>query len=439
MKAILVQRIPTKDISSDNEIFSLAETAGYEITDVITQIKKFPDSKYNIGQGKAHELAELLKNRNDKEIVIFNDQLKSAQVYNLEKLTDTKIIDRVQLILEIFVQHAGTREAILEVELARLQYELPRVKEYVKLKREREMPGFHGPGRYQVDVYLKQIKKRISKIKNELETIKKDRITKRDRRKNLGFLVSLAGYTNSGKSTLLNSLTDNWNGKMVPVDDKLFTTLSTYTRRVSKKYGYNWLITDTVGFIDRIPHMIIAAFHSTLAEITNSDVIVLIIDFSEPFEEIKRKYKTCMKTLSEIGANSIPRVIAPNKIDLIDEKETLNSKYLKFQNTFSQESEPIFISALFQKNLDLLAKKILEKIPATKNIKGEIVIPQKLLTGTLIGKIHRTVHVLETNSDDTAIRVTFEALPEKLRKLRTEIRDEIHINVLNIENKEHIY
>ncbi len=308
-----------------------------------------PDPTYQIGSGKAEELAELVA-KNGVEKTIFDNELKPVQAYNLAKTTGVEPFDRFQLILEIFARRASTSEAKLQIELAKLRYELPRARERVRLARMGEQPGFMGLGKYEVDLYYETIRRRIYSIRNKLRKIRKKRRLHRARRLELGFsLISMAGYTNAGKSSLFNALAE----EAVPVDPGLFTTLSTTTRAVSLS-GRKVLLTDTVGFIDRLPLTLIEAFHSTLEETIFSDLILLVVDVSEPHREIERKVSCCLDTIQAIGASGIPIATVLNKIDLLSDSE--------MQREADALSEiapnPVPVSALHKMNLDSLKRKI---------------------------------------------------------------------------------
>jgi GTP-binding protein HflX len=261
----------------------LAESAGYTVVGKMEQTR-LPDPRYQIGAGKVKELAELVKHTEAQKI-IFDNPLKSVQAYNLAKATNVEAIDRFQLILEIFSKKATTTEAQLQIELARQRYELAHAKERVRLAKKGEQPGFMGLGAYEVDVYYEAVKRQVHTIHRKLKKIREKRLLHRERREKLGFKsISLAGYTNAGKSSLFNSLTE----EEVPVDKALFTTLSTTTRLVELS-NRKMLLTDTVGFIDRLPLTLIEAFHSTLEETIYSDLIVLLVDLSEPISVIEKK------------------------------------------------------------------------------------------------------------------------------------------------------
>ncbi|MGB9841185.1 MAG: GTPase HflX, partial [Candidatus Bathyarchaeales archaeon] len=262
--------------SSLEELRRLAEAAGYTVVAEIEQIRA-PDARYQIGAGKVEELARLVK-ETGAEKIIFDNALRTVQAYNLAKATGVEAIDRFKLILEIFTKRATTTEAKLQIQLATLQYELTHAKERVRLAKMKEQPGFMGLGAYEADVYYEAVKRQVHTIQRKLRKIREKRFLHRERRAELGFsTISLAGYTNAGKSSLFNALTE----ESTQVDNALFTTLSTTTRliEISKR---KFLLTDTVGFIDRLPLTLIEAFHSTLEETIYADLIILVLDISEP-------------------------------------------------------------------------------------------------------------------------------------------------------------
>ncbi|MDV3104203.1 GTPase HflX [Thermococcus waiotapuensis] len=315
MRAIGVIRNSRRERLSRDEFEELLRSAGYEVLEILEQNRE-EHPRYNIGRGKLEELKRLVEElRPDK--VVFANRLTPSQAYNLWKELRVEVIDRWQLVLEIFEKRAHSREAKLQVELASLQYEVPLVKEAIRRIKLGDRAGFKGMGEYQTQQYLKHIRYRMGKIREELEKVRADREVKRKRREEMGFiLVALAGYTNAGKSTLLNALA----GEEVEVKQQMFTTLDTTTRRF--KLGQKRaLVTDTVGFIDNLPPFIVEAFHSTLEEITRADIIVLVLDVSEPWAEIRRKFLASFRILRELKALDKPMIIALNKIDLVEEED----------------------------------------------------------------------------------------------------------------------
>ena len=370
----------------------------------LTQKRK-PDSKYQIGRGKIRELTALVKELG-AEKVIFDNELRPVQAYNIAKETGVEAIDRFQLILEIFAKRASTLEAELQIELARLNYELSRAKEKVRLARLSEQPGFLGLGRYEVDLYYETIKRRIYRIKRRLKQIRKRRLLHRSRRIELGFsLISLAGYTNSGKSTLFNTLTK----ENVTTDQGLFTTLSTKTRAIalSRKRA---LLTDTVGFIDKLPITLVEAFKSTLEETIFSDVILLVVDISEEIEEIKRKVSVCLDTIKDIGATGVPIVTALNKIDLLTKREVEERL-----DELREVPNPVPISALRGFNINLL-KRELEKKTAPY-VKASFRLPNGE-SPSFLSWLYNRANVLETSYKEGTLEVSFEAVPWFVNKVK---------------------
>ena len=308
-----------------------------------------PDPRYQIGSGKISELKELVT-KTDAQRIIFDNELKPVQNYNLAKETGIEITDRFQLILEIFSKRASTREAQLQIQLARLKYELAHAKERVKLAKIEEQPGFGGLGAYEVDVYYEAVKRQIHIIQDKLKKIRRKRTLHRTRREELGFTsVSLAGYTSAGKSSLFNALTE----ETVKVGAGLFTTLSTTTRAIDL-FGKKAFLTDTVGFIDRLPISLIEAFHSTLEETIFSDLILLVLDVSESESEIERKLSASLDTIEKIDASGVPIVTALNKIDLLSREET------ERRTDLLKDKAPnlVPISALQRTNVDSLKTEL---------------------------------------------------------------------------------
>ncbi len=315
MRAIGVIRKSRRDRISREEFEELLRSAGYEVVAILEQNRE-EHPKYNIGKGKLEELKELVREL-EPDRVIFANKLTPSQAYNLWKELRVEIMDKWQLVLEIFERRAHSKEAKLQVELASLQYEVPLVKEAIRRIKLGDRAGFKGMGEYQTRQYLKHVRYRMGRIRKELEKVKADREVKRKRREEVGFiLMALAGYTNAGKSTLLNALA----GEEIEARNQMFTTLDTTTRRF-KLSGKRVLVTDTVGFIDGLPPFIVEAFHSTLEEIVKADIILLVLDASEPWSEIRRKFLASLHVLRELKTLDKPMIVVLNKVDLTGEED----------------------------------------------------------------------------------------------------------------------
>ncbi|MEK6818007.1 MAG: GTPase HflX [Thermoproteota archaeon] len=311
------------------EAMGLCDAAGIQVIHTIKQhfLKK---PKYGISGGvleKLEEIAEKLK----PDVIVFDEILKPSQNYNLASVLHREILDREALILEIFESRASSAESKLQVKLAQLRYELVRAKEKVRLSSMGEQPGFMGIGKFEIDVYHDDIKHRMQSVKLKLEKAGKQRELHRQGRKRLGFkTISLAGYTSSGKTTLFNKIT----GESKEQSSSLFTTLSTTTRRFSIDHE-PFLIADTVGFISKLPAYMIDAFKSTLEELIHTDVIIVVVDISDSLFDLRKKFASCMRTLSELRVEMDRIIYALNKSDLlttneIEEKiEILNLKDYK--------------------------------------------------------------------------------------------------------------
>ena len=374
-----------------------------------------PDARYQIGSGKVEELAELVEER-DAEKIIFDNPLKPVQAYNLAKATKVEAIDRFQLILEIFTKRATTTEAQMQIQLAKLRYDLAQAKERVRLAKKAEQPGFMGLGAYEVDIYYESVKREVHAIRRKLKKIRGKRVLHRERRAELGFTsISLAGYTKAGKSSLFNALAD----ETVPIDTALFTTLSTTTRLVvfSKK---RFLLTDTVGFIDRLPLTLIEAFHSTLEETIYSDLILLMVDGSEPMSMIENKLATCLETIERIGAAGIPTITVLNKIDLIPEAEL----HRKMEKIKDKATTLIPVSALHKTNLEQLKQEILKVL---KNyIRVSFTIPLTKGTMSFMAWLFENADVQTAEYGGDSVHVVFEANPSFAGKVRSRVEKEFN-------------
>lgn len=389
----------------------LAEAAGYNIVAQVTQIRR-ADPRYQIGAGKVKEIKTLIEKTNAEKL-LFDNRLKPKQSYNLSKATGIEAIDRFKLILEIFTKNAQTKEAKLQIQLATLEYERTHAKQRVKLAKISEQPGFMGSGTYGVDVYHEAINRQINTILRKLKKIRDKRSLHRIRRADLGFLsISLAGYTSAGKSSLFNSLTD----ETTKVNSSLFTTLSTTTRLLEFS-NRKFLLTDTVGFIDRLPLRLIEAFHSTLEETIYSDLIILVLDISEPLDVIKKKFRVCIDTIDRIGASSIPVITVLNKIDSIPKNEIK----LKLEALKPQIQNPLLISALYKINLEALRQEILKHLEGY--VKASLSIPLTKENMTFISWIHEKTDVEKTLYTDNSIKVKLKANPLFVIKLKKRVQE----------------
>lgn len=358
--------------ASLEELAQLARTAGLEVVGQVTQRLERPNPATFIGPGKVEELKERVA-ETAANVVIFDDELSPRHQRELEKaLGDgVKVLDRTALILDIFAQHAQTREGALQVELAQYEYRLPRLtRAWTHLARQAGGRaggatggvGVRGPGETQLETDRRVIRRRIAQLRRELEEVRAHRSRYRARRRREGIpVVSIVGYTNAGKSTLLNALTDAG----VLVEDKLFATLDPTTRRVRLPGGRIVLFTDTVGFIQKLPTHLVAAFRATLEEVTESDLLLHVLDITHP--QARRQAEAVLETLETIGAAGKPMVTALNKVDRLTDRA-------EAQKLAAELPNPVFISALRGEGLDLLLQRV-EDLLSRGLVPVETVIP----------------------------------------------------------------
>ncbi len=420
MRAIVAKRVDS-GIPDTSEITELAEAAGYSVVGEVTQSRK-ADPALQLGEGKANELAETAAMA-DASTVIFDNRLGPYQTYNLGQLLPegVEVIDRFTLILEIFGQRAQTRKAQLQVELAELRYELPRVEAKSSLAKRDEHPGFMGLGEYD-ESRERDIKAQISRIKDELEQIEQTEQHRRERRRDSGFdLVALAGYTNAGKSTLLRRLSSDLevdeNEDLHPdldstaeSQDRLFTTLGTTTRRADID-PRDVLVTDTVGFISDLPHWLVESFKSTLDSVYRADLVLLVVDVSEPIDEIHEKLVTCHDTLYE--RNEAPIVTVLNKIDAVDDEELAEKK----RALSALAPNPVAVSARDGTNVDELLERIDDELPEWE--RERLVLPMTDDTMSVVSWIHDNANVEDVTYAETDVLVSFEARPAVVAQARS--------------------
>jgi GTP-binding protein HflX len=370
------------------ELVNLAETAGVEVLTTLTQHKESPDSKWFIGKGKVEEV-KALADELGATTAIFDQELSGAQVRNLEVALDLKIIDRTQLILDIFAQRAKTREGIIQVELAQLSYLLPRLSGHGKnLSRLGGGIGTRGPGETKLETDRRHIRGRISDLKAQLEEVVRHRSLQRERRRKAGVLqVALVGYTNAGKSTLLRELTK----ADVYVENQLFATLDPTSRTLELPSGKEVVLTDTVGFIQNLPHDLVAAFRATLEEVCEADLVLHVVDSSSPMRD--EQMAVVEDILGELGASDKQQITIYNKIDLCvgPMRDLLPAG----------GPDALAMSAFSESDLLRLRQAIQDKLTGdTKTF----VIPAE--RGDLIALAYRTGEVVGQEVDGDSLRVT---------------------------------
>ncbi|HEY6906267.1 MAG TPA: GTPase HflX [Ignavibacteriaceae bacterium] len=384
-----------------SELEELALTAGAETIMKIIQDRPAMDSAFYIGKGKAEELARLVE-QNEIDLVIFDDDLTPVQVRNLEKLVDKKIIDRSGLILDIFALRARTNEAKTQVELAQLQYLLPRLtRAWTHLSKQYGGIGTKGPGETQIETDRRIIRDRISNLKAKLKRIEKQRETQSQQRKDL-IRITLVGYTNVGKSTLFNLLTNS----DVFAEDKLFATLDSTTRTLDFGRKEKLLISDTVGFIRKLPPHLVASFKSTLNEVRDADVILHVIDITHPYFE--DHIAVVEHTLKELGVEHSTQIKVFNKVDNLIDRQII--PYVR-----NKYPDGVIISAQRSINISQLRDKLLT---ITESAYVEEDVNLKLNESKKAAKIHTLAEVLSTEYDDETIHIKYRTNRENSEKIK---------------------
>jgi len=385
-----------------SELKMLAETAGAKVVGQITQKLRKINPQYFIGKGKALQIIEQAKILNVK-LIIFDDELNPGQVKNFLRLEkNIKIIDRNGLILDIFRKHAQTREAKTQVELAQLEYILPRLtRQWSHL--ERQMGGIGtlaGMGESQIEVDRRLIRQRISKLKKNLTYIEKERQTQSKRRKD-EYRVALVGYTNAGKSTLMRALS----GEDVFIQDQLFATLDTTIRKVQLDKYHSILLSDTVGFIRKLPHDLVASFRSTLLEVLESNLILVVLDAAS--DQVNEHLKTIREVLKELGAERYEALTVLNKIDLISENGKMN--YLK-----RKYPDAILVSAKDQLRLDRLMAEMTKSMNADYET---VEITFSYEQGKELAKAQENVEVLERHYQNDSIKLKIKGRRNRVNQI----------------------
>jgi GTPase len=340
---------------SMEELANLTLACGVTVAGKVTQNLQKINHTHYIGTGKIEEVRDALE-EHEADIVIFNDELSSSQIRNLEESLECKVIDRTILILDIFSEQAKTREAQLQVEIAALQYALPRL---IGLRKSlgRQVGGVgtknRGVGEKKLELDRRRIEERITLLRKELKLLTAHRQTQRKQRRKTGIpSVAIVGYTNSGKSTLMNALMDLYgttDGKQVLEKDMLFATLETAVRKLKLPDNQEFLLTDTVGFVSKLPHQLIKAFRSTLEEVKEADLLVHVVDYANT--DYHEQIRVTNDTLEEIGVENIPMIYAYNKVDLIEAG-----------NVFSGKSNAVQVSAKYKTGIQELADRIKQSL-----------------------------------------------------------------------------
>lgn len=395
-----------------DELKFLAETAGAEVVKTFYQQNDTYDSRYMIGKGKTEEVAEYVE-ANNIQLVIFENELAHTQLRNLEQKIKCKIIDKSNLILDIFASNARTSQAKLQVELAQLEYTLPRLtRQWTHLSKQFGGIGTKGPGETQIETDRRLISSRITVLKERLKKVAEQRKTQSGERKKF-FRISLVGYTNAGKSTLLNTLTD----AKVYVENKLFATLDTSTKSLEllvsdngatvTKFPKKILISDTVGFIKNLPHKLIESFKSTLAEVTESDLLLHVIDVSNP--KYQEQIEVVMETLKEIGTENKTVINVFNKVDMLEDSELISSLKKEFKDS-------VFISAEKGVNINSLMEKIKQELNKENT---ERTIKLKPDEHKKVSMIYKLAEVSKIKYLKSGIKVTFKTNDKNYSKLKT--------------------
>ena len=370
------------------ELGQLADTAGAQVVDAVIQRRAHRDPAFLIGTGKAKQIGELCR-RWGVDLVIFNDDLSPTQVQHLEETLSARVIDRTGLILDIFAKRARTSEGKLQVELAQLRYLLPRLLGKGKvLSQLAGGIGTRGPGETQLELDRRKIRRRINKLEADLMRVRKTRALHRERRRTVSIpTVAIVGYTNAGKSTLLNALTR----ADVLVEDKLFATLDPIVKKLRLPSKHEILVSDTVGFIQRLPHQLVAAFKATLEEVVEADLLLHIIDISHP--QVDSQRTSVQKVLMELGAEKKPQLEVYNKVDILADP-TIRNRWAENQGN------GVLISALYGDGIQELVSHIDTVLFPLKE-RWHLRIPVE--RGDLLAILYQSCKIASRNDDERSI------------------------------------
>ena len=400
-RAVLVGLVARNRVNSDSatrqmvernldELAQLADTAGADVVARIVQERQSIDAAFFVGKGKAEELAWLAQEKNI-QLIVFDDDLSPVQLRNLERLIQRKIIDRSGIILDIFASRARTSEAKTQVELAQLQYMLPRLtRQWTHLSKQYGGIGTKGPGETQIETDRRVIRGKISHLREKLHGIAEERVVQRKGRERFP-RAALVGYTNVGKSTLMNRLA----GTGVLVEDRLFATLDSTVRLVSLSPGNQILLSDTVGFIRKLPHHLVASFKSTLDEVVEADILLHVADISHP--SCEEQITVVNETLEEISAQRKPTILVFNKTDRLRDRSILKTLGERYQNAvFLSAARGINMGALQEKLIGILDQNIAEETLTVSHSNHKI-----------IAQIHEMAEIVEKRYDGDSITIRF--------------------------------
>lgn len=412
-RALLIGMVPSNERVAEmeeslDELALLADTAGAEIVERIIQVRSAMHPAYYIGTGKARSIAELCK-AEEIDLVIFDDDLTPAQVRNLDRVIERRILDRSGLILDIFASRAKSRQAKLQVELAQLQYMMPRLtRQWDHLSRQEGgvaagsggAIGVRGPGETQLEIDRRLVRGRVTHLRRNLEQVAASYHRQRQRRSAM-FCIALIGYTNAGKSTIFNAFTQ----ADTLIEDRLFATLDATTRAINVTPGHPVLLSDTVGFIRKLPHHLIASFKSTLTEVYDADLLVHVVDGSHPNHA--EHIATVNQVLAELDAADLPLLVVFNKADLLESPDAQDILSLSYPDA-------ITVSALDPGDIDRLRREISRKVDLHR-VELELLIPYE--NGHAVSVAYESGEVLNREDESEGVRLTVRMMPSVAGRL----------------------
>ncbi len=385
------------------EMRALAKSAGVQLIAETRQRRPIPDVATYIGKGKAEALFTLAR-EHGADLIVFDVELNPVQQRNLEQITQTRVIDRTQLILDIFAQRARSREGALQVELAQLLYLMPRLSgKGVELSRLGGGIGTRGPGETKLEIDKRRIRERVASLRHEIEEIRRQRLHQRSSRRRLPFPSgAIVGYTNAGKSTLLNVLS----GAQTYVDNRVFATLDPTTRRVVLPDGWSVLLTDTVGFVENLPPMLLEAFYATLEEVQEADFLVHVVDLSSPHWQLQ--HDAVETTLIDLGADQKPTITVFNKADCVRDPALLRQVVAETPNS-------VYISARFAQGIPHLMDRIVATVQGML-VSVDVWLPYSATN--LLAECYEYGRVLSVDYHDDAIHLRAQVIPSVASRLR---------------------